>query len=74
VIVEIMHWPCPLNPLEQWLRAKSGMSSYGEDFLSHYLLGFIYPEGLTLQAQVFLGCLLLLVNVAIYSYILWWRT
>ncbi len=73
VLVEVMHWPCPLAPLEQWLRAKGGMGGYQEDFLSHYLLAFIYPEGLTLTAQLVLGIALLLINIGIYGYVFWWH-
>ena len=73
ILVEIMHWPCPLTPLEQWLRAKANMPKYSQDFISHHLQAFIYPEGLTHDMQVTLGILLLIVNLVIYAYVFAWK-
>ena len=67
VLVQIMHWPCPLTPLEMYLRQQSGQGAYEEGFLQHYLLAVIYPEGLTVQVQLCLGGLLVLFNLLVYG-------
>ena len=61
---------CPLTPLEVALRQAAGDAGYAGDFLEHYLLAVIYPEGLTHDVQITLGATVLLVNVAIYALIL----
>lgn len=70
VLVELMHWPCPLTPLEQSLRQVAGQAGYRGGFVEHYLLPIIYPAGLTPQIQVVLGLIVLLLNGLIYAAIL----
>lgn len=70
--VEFSGWICPLTPLENWLRTEGGGSGYKGDFLEHYLLVFLYPEGLTRPIQIALGLAVLSLNLAIYGW-LWWR-
>ena len=62
---------CPLTPLENVLRAKAGLDTYGGGFIEHYLLPVIYPPGLTPGMQTALGLLLVAANVVIYA--LAWR-
>lgn len=62
---------CPLTPLEVALRRHAGEAGYTGDFLEHYLVTVIYPEGLTRGTQMALGAAVLLVNVAIYAAVLW---
>lgn len=71
VLVELMHWPCPLTPLEHSMRLAAGQAVYNGGFVEHYLLPIIYPAGLTPQIQIGLGGLLL--NGLIYSVLLWQR-
>jgi hypothetical protein len=66
IAIEYAGWICPLTPLENDLRARAGESGYESDFIARYLLPVIYPEGLTREAQVVLGSLALLFNVAVY--------
>jgi hypothetical protein len=33
VLVEILPWPCPLTPAENWLRIRAGLGSYPGGFL-----------------------------------------
>ena len=73
VLVELMHWPCPLTPLEQSLRQAAGQAGYSGGFVEHYLLPIIYPNGLTPQIQIGLGVFVLLLNVLIYGALLWRR-
>ena len=62
---------CPLTPLENRLRNLGGDEAYAGDFVTQYLLPILYPPGLTLEIQVLLGVLVVLVNAAIYG--LLWR-
>lgn len=67
VLIEYAGWICPLTPLENYLRARAGESSYSGDFIQHYLLGAIYPHGLTRTTQLVLGSIALLVNLIGYG-------
>ncbi|MBW2435980.1 MAG: DUF2784 domain-containing protein, partial [Deltaproteobacteria bacterium] len=64
---------CPLTPLENALRIRGGGSGYAGDFVGHYILGLIYPDGLTRRIQIVLGAFLLVFNVAIYGYVFYRR-
>ena len=57
---------CPLTPLENTLRRLGGGSGYQGDFIEHYLIAVIYPQGLTWEHQFVLGTFALLVNLAVY--------
>lgn len=67
VLIEFFGWYCPLTPLEKWLITKSGQLAYDGAFTDHYLLKYIYPEGLTRQSQIILGIIVLVINLIIYS-------
>ena len=69
-IVELAGWVCPLTPLEVTLRQASGVSGYSGDFLEHYIVALLYPEGLTRTLQVSLGAFVILINVFLYSVVL----
>jgi hypothetical protein len=69
--IEFGGWICPLTPLENWLRMRSGTPGYGVGFVEHYLLPVLYPASLTRGSQIALGVGVLLVNVAIYRWV--WR-
>ena len=60
---------CPLTPLENSLRIRGGGAGYAGDFVGHYLLGMLYPEGLTRQVQITLGAIVLVLNIIIYAYV-----
>ena len=68
--IEFGGWICPLTPLENALRARAGEAPYGGDFVARYLVPVIYPEGLTREAQIVLGILVVAVNVAVYGLVL----
>lgn len=68
--IEFSGWICPLTPLEIWLRQRAGEAGYRSDFVAHYLLPVLYPEGLTRGAQIVLGVFVLVVNLAVYGWIL----
>jgi hypothetical protein len=70
-LVEFAGWLCPLTPLENWLREKGGGLIYRTDFISHYIIPLLYPARLTRSTQIFLGLLVLSVNLGLYGWILW---
>jgi Protein of Unknown function (DUF2784) len=55
-IVELTGWICPLTPLENWLRQQGGTHAYTGDFVARYVVPALYPEGLTREIQLLLGC------------------
>ena len=73
VAVELAGWYCPLTPLENHFLRLAGQQGYEGDFLQHYLLATIYPEGLTRGAQTVIGLTALLINALIYGWWLWSR-
>ncbi len=70
-LVEFAGWPCPLTPLENWLREQAGGSSYEGDFIARYILPAVYPAGLTRELQLALGSLVVIVNLFVYVAV--WR-
>ena len=56
--------------MENWLRVKSGSMGYEGGFLEHYLIPILYPEGLHRGTQIGIGVLVLILNAAIYGYVL----
>jgi len=66
-----MGWICPLTPLEVSLRQQAGQEGYAGGFIEHYLLGIIYPEGITRTSQIVLAALLIAGNLIVYT--LWAR-
>lgn len=65
--IEFFGWTCPLTPLEQSLRHTAGQSGYPGSFVDQYLIPVIYPPGLDRPVQLALGTLVVTLNVAIYS-------
>jgi len=72
-IIEFTNGVCPLTPLENWLRARAGGVAYETGFVERYLVGLVYPAGLTRGAQILLGGVVVAVNLAIYARVLWVR-
>jgi hypothetical protein len=70
-LIEFAGWVCPLTPLENWLRVKGGALPYRTTFIEHYLLPLLYPATLTRNLQIFLGLLVLSINLGIYSWMFW---
>jgi hypothetical protein len=66
VLIGYAGWICPLTPLENYLRERSGLSQYSGDFIEHYVLQLLYPLHLTRIDQVFLGSIVLAVNGLVY--------
>ena len=67
VLIEFYGWICPLTPFEQQLRQAGGEAGYSGGFIDHYIVSIIYPSGLTHKMQLFLGILVILINIAAYA-------
>lgn len=72
--VEFLHLYCPLTPLENQLRARAGEGGYPGGFIEHYLIALIYPVGLTPAVQVWLGAVVVVMNLLVYGWLIrHWR-
>ena len=56
-------FPCPLTPLEKWLRVRAGDEGYAGGFVDHYVEDVIYPDEYTATLRVVIA----LVVVAGYA-------
>lgn len=65
--IELAGGLCPLTVLEVGFRRMAGEAGYSGSFIEHYLLPIIYPAGLTRDIQLWLAGFVILINVAIYS-------
>lgn len=70
VLVELAGLICPLTYLEVSLRRSAGEAGYAGGFVEHYLIGILYPAGLTRATQLMLGALVLAVNAWAYGRLL----
>ena len=68
--VELSGRACPLTELENALRARAGEAGYQGSFIENHLLGVIYPEGLTREVQYSLAAVVLVINAAIYTWVI----
>ncbi len=68
-LIEFYGWLCPLTPLEQALRQAGGAVGYSGGFVEHYLLPVLYPAGLDRDMQILLGTLVIVVNLAAYTWV-----
>ena len=68
--IEFRHGVCPLTPLEQRLRIVAGDAGYSGSFIEHYLMPIVYPSGLDQRVQYILGTLVLVINLAVYGWLL----
>ncbi len=70
VWIELSGGTCPLTPLENSLRRAAGEAGYATSFVEQYLVPVVYPPGLTPRLQLALGVGLLVLNAALYGWIL----
>ncbi len=61
------NWICPLTPLENHLRRLAGEAGYAGGFIEHYIVGILYPAGLTAGTRVILGVAVVAANVLVYG-------
>ncbi len=69
-VVNLAGWPCPLTTLENELRVRAGATPYPGSFVGHYLWPQGAPTVAGLPAEVGIGLVVLLVNLAVYAYLL----
>jgi hypothetical protein len=69
VYIELSGTLCPLTPIENRLRVQAGLDAYSGDFVARYLFPVLYPAGLTREAQVLIGAVVMAVNVAAYAWV-----
>lgn len=69
--IELSGGLCPLTTLENEFSRAAGESGYAGSFIEHYLVPVIYPIGLTRNIQLWLAGLVILLNAAIYGYLLY---
>lgn len=68
-LIEFVGWICPLTPLENQFRMKSGEVGYQNGFIEHYIIPLIYPDELTRSLQITLSIFVIIINIIIYSLI-----
>lgn len=71
VLLEFRGWLCPLTPLEKMLRESGGQKGYHGGYIEHYILPVLYPADLDIDLQLALGSFAIVINLAIYSWVLW---
>lgn len=70
VLIEFQGWICPLTPLEQQFWQLAGQAGYTGGFIAHYLLPILYPAFLHRDIQIILGTLVLVINIAVYGWVI----
>jgi hypothetical protein len=70
IYVETSGRICPLTEVENYFRSRAGLVGYQGDFIQHYLLATIYPEGLTRNIQFSLASIVIIVNLSVYIWLL----
>lgn len=71
--VELTGRICPLTYAENYLRVRAGQAGYSESFIEHYLVAIVYPAGLTREIQFVLAAVVVVVNIAIYAWLFYFR-
>ena len=66
IAIACVGFVCPLTPLENRLRRLGGEAGYEGGFIEHYVTALLYPAGLTREAQLALGALVLAINAGVY--------
>jgi hypothetical protein len=70
VFVQISPNYCPLTSWENQLRLSGGQAGYPNSFVDHYLLPVLYPPALTRELEIFLGIVVLMINLVVYAWVL----
>lgn len=69
ILIEFFWWACPLTTLENWLREQGGQAGYAAGFIDYYVSAVLYAP-LSPQTRVWLGLLLIGINLFIYWHLL----
>jgi hypothetical protein len=70
IVVQWADWVCPLTPLENYLRGLGGEAGYDGSFVEHFVLKILYPQELTPELRTMLGLVLIIMNVAVYTFVM----
>ena len=70
IVVQWADWVCPLTPLENYLRGLGGEAGYDGSFVEHFVLKILYPQELTPELRTMLGLALIIMNVAVYTFVM----
>jgi hypothetical protein len=70
IVVQWAEWVCPLTPLENYLRGLGGEAGYDGSFVEHFVLKTLYPQELTPELRTMLGLALIIMNVAVYTFVM----
>jgi hypothetical protein len=72
-VVNLKGWTCPLTPLENRLRVRSGESGYGGGFIQHYVGRAVYPRGMPRKLELVAGFSILAGNALVYALLLMFK-
>ena len=67
--IELTNSICPLTYLENWFLHKANLTTYSEGFIQNYLVPIVYPVSLTKDLQIYLGLVLIVINIVFYAFI-----
>jgi hypothetical protein len=56
--------------LENYLRGLGGEAGYDGSFVEHFVLKILYPQELTPELRTMLGLALIIMNVAVYTFVM----
>jgi hypothetical protein len=70
VFIEISGGICPLTYIENDLRHRAGSAGMEAGFIEHYIYSLLYPPGLTRNVQLILAAFVLILNAALYAWLL----
>ena len=70
-VVNLMHWYCPLTPLEKYFRVAAGQAGYEGGFIAHYIVPLIYPQGMSYDLGIAIGVGVFIWNGLAYSLIVY---
>jgi hypothetical protein len=68
-----MGWPCPLTPLENWLRKAAGRRGYAGSFTEQYiapvfcLVPFDTPSPISRRTELMLGIIFCLLCLSVHA-------
>ncbi len=68
--IELTNSICPLTYLENWFLHKANLTAYSEGFIQNYLVPIVYPMNLTKDLQIYLGIVLIVLNIIVYVLII----
>ena len=69
IAISIFQYPCPLTPLENWLRRRGGEVGYEGAFIDRYVVPLIYPEGLTPEMGPWIAATVAIVNLTAWGWV-----